>query len=606
MLRRASVLLLGVSLAGLAGAQQPPSFAGNVVVTATGDPEPADQVAAATTVFDADELRAAGFPDIADVLSWVPGALVMRTGLDNGATSLFLRGANANQTLVLFDGVRLNSPFFGGYDWSLPMTAGVGRVEVVRGPYSALYGADAMGGVVQILPDAGQGNALRTLVEGGSAGWRRGELEATARSGAWSVLATAGARDGSGPLSNDDFWSREAMVDAGYDLAGGGRIGVIARRTRSHTDVPFSGATVTPHRFTEASETQLAVPLKLRLGAGTELEASVSRVERSLLYRDPDDPSGFTAEDTAADSDGARVALHWVRDHQRVVAGGEWRRDDVSDTTSFGPNLDHRRLTTRSLFAQDELSLGNHLGLLAGVRWDEADPWGSEVSPRATASWRGAGFRSWVSFGRAFRAPSLGELYYPSSGNPSLAPERSRSAELGVAFPINDRGGELQVVAFSNRVHDLIDFDFASFRFANISRAAQDGVEASWLQRVARETRLRLAVTWLDARDGAGLELLRRPRWSGSAALLGRLTGTLTGEASLVWVGGRADIDPVTFERVSQGGFVTADVGISEPLAAWLSARLRVDNLANRAYQAVRGYPSPGRRVMLGVETLLR
>jgi outer membrane receptor protein involved in Fe transport len=104
----------------------------------------------------------------------------------------------------MFDGVRLNSPFFGGYDWSLPLTAGLDRVEVVRGPFSALYGGDAVGGVVQLVPDRMGGNKLRALIEGGGDGWRRGEVEAGIAGASWDAYVSAASRVGDGAL-NDAF-----------------------------------------------------------------------------------------------------------------------------------------------------------------------------------------------------------------------------------------------------------------------------------------------------------------------------------------------------------------------------------------------------------------
>jgi vitamin B12 transporter len=596
-----ALMLLG-AVASMA--QQPPAIHDEVVVTATGDPVAADEVPAAATVLTADDLRALDLATVADALQFVPGALLLRSGLEGGVASLFVRGTGSDQTLVLFDGVRLNSPFFGGYDWSVPLSLGVGQIEIVRGPYSALYGADALGGVVQLIPASADRTGVHVLTEGGSQGWRRAELEATLRSGGWELLADAGSRAGSGTLSNDDFWSRAAMVEARTGVGESGQVGVLFRRTTSHTDIPFSGALLTPRRYTAAAENLLAVPLHIRLGTGV-FEFTLSRVERDLRYRDPDDPSGFVASDTAADSDGARAAYHVRWGRHRLTVGGEWRRDTVTDGSNFGLNLDGVHLTTWSWFAEDQLALAPAWKLLAGLRSDDAQPWGRELSPRVTLAWFGGGARGWLCYGRAFRAPALGELYYPFSGNPNLRPERSGSLEVGVAFPAPARLGVLQLVGFSNRESQLIDFDAATFRFVNVARALQDGVEASWLATVGGG-RIEASLTWLDARDGAGAALLRRPAWSGSVALTHHVGEGWELAASLTWAGPRADEDPVSLARVHQGGFAVASATARAPLTSLLSARLRIDNLADRRYEAVRGYPAPGRRVMLGLEAQWR
>ena len=599
----ASSVLLFVAVCG---AQQVPAVHDTVVVTATGEAEPADQVPAASTVLTADEMRALGITSVADVLRLVPGTTLLRSGLDNNVTSLFVRGTNSNQTLVLFDGVRLNSPYFGGYDWSLPLALGLNRVEVVRGPYSALYGADALGGVVQLIPAEASHSAFRALVEGGSQQWRRVEAEASVVAGGFEVVAAGGSRDGSGTLANDDFWSRAGMVEATLSPFEGGRLGLLLKRTTSHTDVPFSGALLTPHRFTAAAENLAAVPLHAKIGDGGELEVVASRIERDQSYRDPDDPSGFVSSDTRADSDGLRCALHEHWSAQWLTLGGEWRRDTVTDGSNFGPSLDGTRLTTRSWFAQDRLVLTKRWEVLAGLRWDDTRSSGREWSPRVTLAWNDGGLRGWASSGRAFRAPSLGELYYPFSGNPDLQPERSRSSELGFSLPAPAGLGSLQLVGFSNRETNLIDFDLAAFRFVNVSRALQDGVEASWVAAVGTRGRVDASVSWLDARDGTGAPLLRRPAWSGALVFTSRLGEGAEGAFSLVWVGSRTDSDPVTLAPVRMGGFVTVNSAVKVPISAGLAARVRVENVANRAYEEVRGYPAPGRRVVVGLETVLR
>ncbi|MFH1177152.1 MAG: TonB-dependent receptor [Acidobacteriota bacterium] len=583
-----------------------PTFADSVIVTAAGEEQAVPEVAAAFTLIDREGIAASGAVTVAELLRRVPGSVVLRSGLDNGVTTLFVRGTGSAHTLVLLDGVRLNSPFFGGYDWSLPVAAGIGRIEVVRGPYSALWGADAVGGVVQLLSVQGQQDHLRVLGEAGPGGWQRAEVGARVTLGRLDLTASALQRQGSGSLENDDFSSRATLVDLGWRFGDRGRVALLLNRTDTRTEIPFSGALPTPRRSTAAAETLVAAPLRLRLGGGSELEVTLAHVERRMTFRDPDDPFGFIASDTDAGSDSARAAYHlsWGRHH--LIAGGEWRRDEVTDGSNWGTNLAGRALTTRSLFLQDRFALGAGWGLLGGVRWDGTSAWGSRLSPRATLSWQAAALRSWVSFGKAFRAPALGELYYPFSGNPALEPELSRAGELGVALPLASGRSSLQLVAFSNRIVDLVDFDYAAFRFANTARAAQDGIEASLMIPVTARAGLALALTYLDARDGAGNALLRRPEWSGAATLRGPLAGSASGELSLIWVGRRQDLDPVTYTRAGQPGFATASAALAAPLSDWLTLRLRAENLANRSYQEIRGYPAPGRRLFAGLELATR
>ncbi len=594
-------LLVAAAAAAASTAAQQGVFQEVVVVTATGEETPLAEVSAAGTVFDREELEAHGGPTVQELLRRVPGATLLRSGLDGGVASLFVRGAGSNQTLVLLDGVRLNSGYFGGYDWSLPLLAGLERVEVVRGPYSALHGADALGGVVQLVPSVDGRQSGRLLGEGGGSGWRRGELGFATAAGTLSLRTDVAYREGEGPLPNDDFAARLGSLYLSKPLGAAGRVGVLVRHTESETEIPFSGATATPNRRTEARETLVAVPLRLAQVGGGVLEGSLSRAERDLSFRDPDDAFGYTAGDTAADTTAARLVWHRSLGAHRLSVGGEWRRDEVTDTSSFGVNLDAARLTTASGFVQDRWRPSRRWEVLAGARWDDADPWGSEVSPRVTVSHLAGPARVWGSWGRAFRAPALGELYFPFSGNPDLEAERSRGAEAGVALAPGGGAGLVQLVGFSNRVHNLIQFDFATYAFANLGRATMEGVEASWVQRLGA-LRLRTGLTWLNAEDGDGVALLRRPQWSGHLSLGGRFPGAVEGEAALIWVGRRPDVDAVTFARVQQGGFVTASVSAAVPLGGGVRLRARVDNVADRAYEEVNGYPALGRRVIVGAD----
>ena len=606
MLKTVSAGAVALLVCAAAAAQVVPPFTDAVVVTASGIEEPVDDVPAAVTVISRAEIDASGLTLVGDLLRSLPGTVMLRSGYDGGVASLFVRGTSSTHTLVLLDGVRLNSPFFGGYDFSLPMTAGLERVELVRGAYSALYGADALGGVVQLVTAPPKRDGASLSVETGPDGWRRAELGGSVVAGRWAGTVSAASREGSGPLANDDFSSREAMLDLGYTAGEGRRVGVLVRRTAGSTEVPFVGADRTPRRRTTAEETVAAVPVRWRLGARTALEANVSWVARDMGFEDPDDPTGFVSGDTTADSTGARVVLRHAGAVHALSAGAEWRRDRVTDGSNFGFTLHDATQSTRSVFAQDHVALGAGAALIAGVRWDDAQPWGSELSPRLTVSLDRRSFRGWVSWGRAFRAPGLGELYFPFSGNPHLRPERSRNAEAGLAVPVLGGRGRLQVVGFRNRTTDLVEFEYASYAFANVGRAAQDGVELSWLQATGAWGELEAALTWLHTGDGSGAPLLRRPSWSGSAGWRGVVAGRVTGAFTLVWVGRRADVDPVTFARVDDPGFLTADAAVAVPLSAALRLRLRGENLTGRRYEAVRGYPAPGRRLMVGLDARLQ
>ena len=209
---RAPWIPIGIALllSAAASSQVLPTKSESVVVTATATPEEQVDLGAATTVITRAQIEKNGWKTVADVLRSVPGLDVSQYGGEGQLTSVFLRGANSNDTLLLVDGVRMNSPYFSGYDFSSLTTENIERIEIARGPFSALYGSDAMGGVIQVFTRPGaSGFSGRASLEAGNVGEREGEVFASAGSGPWS--APGSFRDGriDGDRRNSD-WQRRS------------------------------------------------------------------------------------------------------------------------------------------------------------------------------------------------------------------------------------------------------------------------------------------------------------------------------------------------------------------------------------------------------------
>jgi vitamin B12 transporter len=593
---------------GIADDGQRTTFHDEVTVTATGRKTRVSEVPASVTVIQRRQIDDAQADTVADLLRRAPGLTVLRSGGPGTVTSVFTRGTESDHTLVLFDGVRLNSPYFGGYDWSQLPTAGIQRIEVVRGPFSSLYGADAVGGVVNLIPERGTGKPSGTLyAEGGGNSWMRLEGQVAYAGAAFDLFASGFARQGRGALANSGYSLRQGVLDLGWSPRPGRRLALVVQSLASTTEIPFTGATTTPRRHQWADQVVIAVPLNWSVTPSWNIQATIADVGRTFAFRDHDDPGGFTRSDTSADTaQGRLVSNHRIGTHA-VSWGGEWRRDTVDDASSFGTNLRHQRVGTTGLFVQDVWRPRSRVRLVAGMRWDHTAAWGSQVSPRIAVGWTPvAGWELHSSYGKAFRQPSIGELYFPFSGNPHLHAETSRSWEAGVVRTAARGRVRVELSAFSTRLANLIDFDYATYAFSNVAAASIHGIELGAGVLVAPELVWRTALTYLDTEDGAGRQLLRRPAWSGSIGLTGRLNDRLRADLTLTWVGSRPDVDPVSFERRSIAGFVTADAAVAWRLTAGVDATVRVVNLADRAYQEVLGYPAPGRRLMAGLRFNLR
>ncbi len=578
-----------------------------IAVTGTGQRERVDTLPLPLSVITREEIDNSQEGSVDDLLRRIPGITVMRAGDEGSPTSVFVRGTESEHVLSLFDGVRLNSPYFAGYDWSVQPTAGIEQIEVARGPFSALWGPDAIGGVINVIPGRGT-DQLNVLLfgESGSDDWQR--LEGTLGWGndRWDAYASGFSRDGRGELDNSDFTNRQLLADAGYSWASGNRAALLFQELDAEIGVPFyDPLTPTPRRRTDSKQLLLAVPVSLQPSAHWSLELSPSWVERELTFRDPDDPFGFVSSDTFADTAQLRLSSHHAlgsgpeRRHD-FSWGGEWREDRVDSGSNFGIDLDDDRSSLYGVFAQDVWRATDRLTLIGGLRYDDSDEWGSQLSPRLSVGFNVTPVVELrASYGEAFRQPSIGELYYPFSGNPELEPERSRSADVGVGL----RPGRHRIDAFlfATDTSDLITYDFATFRFANIEETEIRGAELAWAAPLVERLLSSLSATWLHTEDQLGLTLLRRPEWSASWTLDGRILERLRGDLGLFYVGSRADVDALSFERKELGSYLTANLGLSYDVVGGLEVTARVQNLADREYQEVDGYPAPGRRFMAGL-----
>lgn len=580
---------------------QPTLFEEAIVVTASLDEEQDGDIPAAVSVIEAVEIEARQTTEVAALLASLPAMTVVQSGSPGQVTSLFTRGTNSDQTLVLWNGVELNDPYFGGFNWAFMPTEGVGRVEAVRGPFSSLYGGDALGGVVQILSAPREGADLQ--LEGGENSYWRGQVSASTNFGSTRVEVAGHLRRGDGQVDNDFFDGESLMARAEWEMQPGMSLGVLVRAADADTGIPFSGGAPSPERRISWQERLVAVPFRADLG-DWQVQAQVSGLTYDNQFRDPEDLYGFTASDTESESLRARaVASYRLGEGSWLAVGSEWDRAQVSDTSTFGTNLDGANQGTVALFGEAFYRIGRVI-LDAGVRQDDNDVYGSETSPRlgiqlaATES-----TRLRASWGQAFSPPSIGELYFPVTGNPELEPETSDSLELGVEQRFG--GWVLAVTGFQNDLSNLIEFDFASYQNVNIGSARTQGVEleAGFLK---DRWRLRWNGTLLETEDlETGQVLLRRPRESSNLVVSYAPEGWSTSLTGL-YVGDREDVDPITFDRTVNEAYFRLDVAARWRPGTRLAPYARIENLLGEEYQPALGFPAPGRTLVVGVATSFR
>ena len=569
-----------------------------IVVSATVEPEPAVEVPATVTVIDRAEIERRQSDRVVDLLRTVPGVAVVESGSPGKVASFFLRGANSNQTLVLWDGVELNDPAFGAFDASTLTTDGLERIEVARGPFSAVWGSSAMGGVVELVTRRARGDALDLRLEGGSHAFRRAGGSAGLVRGRATLELAAHVRRGDGELANDFFDGDAESADGDLFPTGATRLGLVARRVASTIGIPFDYAgTPTPNQRQRFRSTLVALPFGWT-SPRLVVDATVSRHDDRLAVSDPDDP--FATSTTVARRDALRASTRIdLGNGATLAAGGSSAREQATTGSAFGPGLDGDHQRTRALFGELGWRRGAWSGTL-GARHDANDAFGGATSLRGgVVAALSPATRLRASYGESFRAPSLGDLYYPGFSNPDLRPERGRSFELGAEG--GARRSHWSATGFWNDFDQLILYDFATGRPENVGRARSRGVE---LGAGARGTKWdgELSATWLEAVERPGGEPLpRRPRWSGQAELfrtfgLSRSHRPWNAGAIVRVVGARTDVGGVPL-----AGYTALDLRTTVELTRRWSSFVALDNALDRGYQEAAGYPAPGRAVRLGV-----
>jgi vitamin B12 transporter len=501
---------------------------------------------------------------------------------------------------VLVDGQRLNSPYFPGYDLSVLTTENVERIEIVRGPFSALYGSDAIGGVIQIFtrqPSAGL--AGTASFDGGSSGQRDGSVFASYGAGPFGLAGSFRDVRVGGDRVNSDWEERNGFARIEGRLGDAARFALEGAIADSDLGVPGPVGGESPRARYGTREERIALPVSFRPAPGHDATVLVAEVLAEPRFDDPD--SDFSSR-TRARSVQTRISDAWTSGPNRLTGLFSWERGTVDDRSNFGVNLSGQRTTIWGAGFEDTLRLSGGLTATAGVRYDRHSIFGGAWSPRATLSWLSpdALWKVRASGGGAFRAPTVGELYFPFSGNPDLKPERSRSWEIGVERYAG--GGRVEASLFWNDYRDLIVYDFSRFENFNVGRARTRGVEVAWRGDLAKAVSFDVGYTYLDAKDlESGSELIRRPRHRAFLSASVRPLPALVVSPRAVFVGRRADKDPLTGDPVESPSYFRFDVFARYALGRF-APFARVENLTDRRYEEVAGYPAPRRRWSLGLE----
>ena len=568
-----------------------------VVVTPTLTSRTADASLSSVTVIDEEQLRRQQPMEFSEVLRGQPGVDMVGNGSFGKTSSLFLRGTGSSSTLLLVDGVRLRSATAGSPSWQFLPPSLIQRVEIVRGPRGSLYGADAVGGVVQVFTDGSTNPGA--WVETGAGNMNSRRLAAGA----------AGESDGTRySLSVDRFDTdgdtlREHSEERGYDNTSGvvhlthrfdndAELGVFGFRAEGTTE--FEGSTPEQRK-----ETDYVLQVA---GVKGNLWVTDSWQSKLLISDARDENESFTDGNQDSVFNTRSRAANWqnifLLGEHRLVVGGDFLRDSIDSTTRYAE--DER--DNSGGFAQVLLDFGD-LDLQASGRYDDNEAFGHKTTGGVALGYKVTPrHRLRASYGTAFRAPTFNDLYYPGFGNDALEPESSESVELGVRGQFQTWFWDLAV--YQTDVEDLIAYANLGGLYApyNVNEARIRGAELSGGLEL-NQWRLAAAVTAQDPRDRETDKVLQRRSKRSLRLDLDRDLGDLSLGGSLVLKGDRYN-DAANQEPL--GGYGILDLRAGWRFTPRWSTRLTVKNVLDKRYATATNfagwdYLNAGRFVMLSL-----
>lgn len=590
-------------LASTARAETPgPTDVDELIVTATrlesriGD-------APGVRVITAGDIEASQATFAGDILETLPGLSLSRNGDFGGVTYVRMRGASADKTLLLIDGVVQNDPSSpnGGYDFSSLDLGDVERIEILSGPQGSLWGSDAIGGAIALTTRELDG--WRASAEAGSLGTVRGTAAFGASDDrrAFGLSASAYSSDGvskaAGGTEKDGFTNWTAGANGRLTLSDTVRLDGRVRYNEADTDLDgydaFFAFGDTADRSKSRSWTGFArLTADNLLGLDQVFDVSVYDLTR-------DNISAFSSS-----YDARRKTLRWTagrgaaRDPFAFLVGIE--RDDTEASISTGATAD---LGAGSIFSVLRFAPADRVSVTASLRHDAPDAYDARTTARvAGVIALDGGFTVSASFGQGFKAPTISQTVcdfcFPAGPSTGLTPETAEGWDLGVDWRSGDGRLFARLTGYRLEVADQISYGVG--RYVNIDRTLTTGIEAEVEAQLSERFSVKAAYAFTDAVDETtGAELIRAPENAGSVTLLwtgARLKAALTVRAE----GDQADSDPSTFSAARRGGFTTASLSGGWALTDRLELTARVVNLTDADYQQSLGYSEAGRGLFVG------
>jgi vitamin B12 transporter len=608
----------------------------STAVSPTLAPTPVSELGSSVTVITHHDIEAQQYTAIPQVFATVPGLNVVQSGGPGGTTSVFLRGANSNHTKVLLDGMDVNDPnaASGAFDFAHLSISDIDRIEVLRGPQSGLYGADAVGGVIDMRTKRGEGPAMVSAsVEGGSYGTFNQTGSLSGSSGAFSYFFNAAhLHTGDLPVTplellpagqarnNDSYDNQTYTGSLGVEIARNLDVRVTTRYVASDyhfTSDAFNTSTFlyAPEPTQSESSTKQwftrAIAHNTLFDGAFEQTFGIGYMDYRRKDADPDPAAGISTYN------GDRLKYDWTGvfkliQGQTLTLGAERQTDEIINSPLSSVSIPvSAQVTDTAGFAQLQSRFGERFYNVASVRYDSNDRFGDVTTYRVAPAFLipETDTKLKASYGTGFKAPSLNEMFvnYPAYdlyANPGLKPEESSGYDVGFEQWALGRRVQFGATYFHNDITNLITLghvpgssDPFAYWATNVNQAVIDGAETFVAFKPLSDVSVRADYTYTMAMDAlAHTELLRRPKHKVSVQAKWQATERLNLSATVIRAGDTMDYlrDSAIYTPVKWPGYTVVNIAADYDIGGGMTVFSRIDNLFDEHYQAPSGWLRPG------------
>ena len=609
----------------------------DVVVSATKTPTPATQIGSAVTVIDRAEIELSQKGTALELLSDVPGIFMLQQGGAGKLATVFTRGANSGQTLVLLDGVEMNNPgdISNAFDFSNLQADDIERIEILRGPQSTLYGSDALAGVISIYTRKFSQNLnVHAHLEAGSYSSLRSSASVSGKVNALSYLISANdfktkgfssASEAYGNTEADGYKTSSFTSKFQYALPKDILLSLLFRYNKANTDYDFSGGINgdDPNYSYSLQESVLKTTLDFSLFDKQWTQSfSFDYLRNFRKYVDGVDSRRPTTSSDAR-YDGTKKKIEWLNtlsffEAQRITFGAEaeeevavsdyYSNSDWGPFDSFFPKIS---TTTFGLYAQDQVSIIKNFNATVGVRYDKHKMFGSVTTYRIAPVYfvEETGTKIRAAYGTGFKAPSLFYLFDPGYGNADLKPEKSTGWDFGVEqFLLQDKLS-IEVSYFNNHFDNLFSFDNVTFKTINLAKAEANGIEFGLKYKSNGFAVYNFTYTLTNTKDKSDnspdkdLPLLRRPKDKATFSALFFLNKNFNLGFDILYTGVRDDKDFSAYpvQRIQLASYTLVNLSASYKLINGLEVFGKLHNIFDKKYEEILGYGTERRSVYAGI-----